>query len=65
MLVGFPPVVHLQSFLLTIKSDNTDGSMTIVESIPCEAGSSVEFCMVEVCAFALKKQTSGGVVVMK
>ena len=45
-------LVHLQSFFLTIKSQDTDGSLTTIESIPCEAGSGVEFCMVEVCVFA-------------
>ena len=52
MLVGFPPLVHLQSFMLTINSEDTDGSITTIESIPCEAGSGVEFCMVEVCVFS-------------
>ena len=56
-LLGFPPAVPLQSFLLKIVSVNTDGSTSITKSIPCEAGSSTEFCMAEVCVFA--KNRSG------
>ena len=63
MLVGFPLVSPLQSFHLKVESDNTDGSTTITESIPCEAGSSTELCMVEVCVLGGdKKQAREGVV---
>lgn len=48
VLGGISPVVHFQSFFLTIKAENTDGSITMIESFPCEAGSSVELCIVEV-----------------
>ena len=60
VLSGFPSVVPVQSFLLTIKSEYTDGGMTIIESVPCEAGSSAEFCIVEVCIFAEEASFGSG-----
>lgn len=38
----------LQSFLLKVVSANADGSTAVAKSIPCEAGSSTDLCMVEV-----------------
>ena len=45
---GFAPISPLQTFLLKIVSQNSDGSTAIIKSIPCEAGSKTELCMVEV-----------------
>lgn len=38
----------LQSFLLKVVSRKADGNTSVVKSVPCEAGSSTELCMVEV-----------------
>ena len=50
-LLGLPRFVPLQTFLLKVMSVNADGSTAILKSVPCEAGSSTEFCMVEVCTY--------------
>ncbi|CAM9846420.1 unnamed protein product [Ectocarpus sp. 8 AP-2014] len=37
----------VETFLLKLVSRNSDGSTSIVTSVPCSAGSSSEICMVE------------------
>lgn len=37
-----------QTFLLKITTNYDDGSLFVLKSVPCEAGSSDEICMVEV-----------------
>lgn len=50
-LTAFP-----QTFLLKLVSHNSDGSTSVVKSMPCEAGSSEEICMIEVSALLLESQ---------
>ena len=40
-----PPV---QTFLQTVTTHGTNGSLSVVKSIPCGAGSSIDICIVEV-----------------
>ena len=47
-LLDFDPLFGPVLPHLKIDSTNGDGSVTVIESMPCEAGSSVEFCIVEV-----------------
>lgn len=45
----FPNSVQLsQTFLLEMISFNADGTTSIKTSVPCEAGSSTDICMIEV-----------------
>ena len=51
-------MASVQSFFLKVVSTNIDGSTAITQSIPCKAGSSTEFCMVEVRFGFAKKEAS-------
>ena len=42
------PSSGVQTFLLKVTTRNTDGTTTVVKSVPCEAGSITEICFVEV-----------------
>ena len=48
------PVCTSQTFMLEFETHNADGTMRIVESIPCSAGSSDDVCIVEVSVSALE-----------
>lgn len=42
------PICPSQTFVLELVTHNADGTLRIVESMPCSAGSSDDICMVEV-----------------
>ena len=43
-----------QTFLLQVVTRNPDGTLCIIKSVPCSAGSSEDICMVEVSFFCTK-----------
>lgn len=45
---GFTRTLFLQTFLLKVTTIYDDGSLFVLKSVPCEAGSSNEICIVEV-----------------